>query len=173
MDYGHTVNSRDDLNLENWGASMPSAPFLRPTIVSSEVPATASEPREAVGIASAESAPGSAPGGIPGDNLEGAQESVQNTPDLAKSAIDPLAPPPMGQVIQISSAPAPLTAAPANPGAIRTEGDHLSSAAITEIDNAVSELGQTGDLATFYDKVQSLTEANLENSFNRKIGESH
>ena len=153
MDYGHAINpdKNDDLNLENWGANMPSAPFSHPTIVSSETPAMVTG--ESSGV------------------MNSAPVKTHESP--ARLENDPLAPPPMGQVVQISSAVEPLTATPENPSVIRTDGDHLSSAAIAEIDNAVSELGQTGDLATFYDKVQSLTEANLENSFNRKIGDAH
>ena len=51
---------------------------------------------------------------------------------------------------------------------IRTTGDHLDKAAITEIDNAIEELDQTGNISSFYDKARAMTESNLSNSFNNK-----
>ncbi len=52
---------------------------------------------------------------------------------------------------------------------IRTTGDHLEKSSIVEIDNALNELNQTGNLNNFYEEIRSMTEANLNNSFNRKL----
>lgn len=57
---------------------------------------------------------------------------------------------------------------------IRTTGDHLEKSTIPEIDSAIDELSQTGNLSNFYDEIRgegSMLDANLNNSFNRKLGD--
>ena len=56
-----------------------------------------------------------------------------------------------------------------NPDSIKTTGDKLETSSITEVDNAITELNQTGNLSNFYEEIRSMTEANLNNSFNRKL----
>ena len=56
-----------------------------------------------------------------------------------------------------------------NPDSIKTTGDKLETSSIAEVDNAITELGQTGNLSNFYEEIRSMTEVNLNNSFNRKL----
>ena len=56
-----------------------------------------------------------------------------------------------------------------NPDSIKTTGDKLEQSSITEVDNAINELNQTGNLSNFYEEIRSMTEVNLNNSFNRKL----
>ena len=56
-----------------------------------------------------------------------------------------------------------------NPDSIKTTGDKLEKSSITEVDNAITELNQTGNLGNFYEEIRSMTEVNLNNSFNRKL----
>lgn len=64
-----------------------------------------------------------------------------------------------------------------NPAHIKTTGDHLEKTTIPEVDNVIEELSQTGDLRNFYDEIRGtdekpgMVEANLHNSFNRRLGE--
>ena len=54
--------------------------------------------------------------------------------------------------------------------ALKTD-DVLDPRAIEAIDNLVEKMNQDGDIASFYDAARDMTEVNLENSYNRKIGE--
>ena len=56
-----------------------------------------------------------------------------------------------------------------NPDSIKTTGDKLEKSSIAEVDNAITELSQTGNLSNFYEEIRSMTEVNLNNSFNRKL----
>ena len=56
-----------------------------------------------------------------------------------------------------------------NPDSIKTTGDKLETSSITEVDNAIAELSQTGNLSNFYEEIRNMTETNLDNSFNRKL----
>ena len=56
-----------------------------------------------------------------------------------------------------------------NPDSIKTTGDKLEKSSITEVDNAITELNQTGNLSNFYEEIRNMTETNLNNSFNRKL----
>ena len=64
-----------------------------------------------------------------------------------------------------------------NPVNIKTTGDKLEKSTIPEIDNVINELNQTGDLTNFYDEIRGTDEkpgmfdANIGNSFNRKLGQ--
>ena len=60
---------------------------------------------------------------------------------------------------------------------IRTTGDRLAKTSISEINSAINELNQTGNLSNFYDEIRGtdekagMMEANLHNSFGRKLGQ--
>lgn len=64
-----------------------------------------------------------------------------------------------------------------NPLSVRTTGDHLEKTTIKEVDNVFDKLNQTGDLNNFYNEIRGtdgnpgMYEANLHNSYGRKIGE--
>lgn len=54
---------------------------------------------------------------------------------------------------------------------VEIKTDHnLNSHGMTAIDEAISKLNQDGDIASFYETSRDMTEANLDNSFNRKVG---
>ena len=61
---------------------------------------------------------------------------------------------------------------------IRVIGDHLEKSAITEIENAFSELDQTRNLSPFYDEIrgtggeEGMSDALLDNTYKRKIGKA-
>lgn len=50
--------------------------------------------------------------------------------------------------------------------------DRISGYALAEIDKLERKLSQDGDLSSFYDAAREMTGAYLENSFDRKLGES-
>ena len=53
--------------------------------------------------------------------------------------------------------------------AILTEGDHVSKSTLREVDLATAKLGQDGNIADFYSEIRDMMEANLDNSYNRKL----
>ncbi len=57
---------------------------------------------------------------------------------------------------------------PPDSKAIKTT-DKLDARAVKIIDEAVEKLNQDGDIASFYDAARGMMEANLENSYNRKL----
>lgn len=173
MDYGHTPSTSDasgtssiskmldigerqhfevqnpanqNLNLDNWSPD-PKQPLksLEQTQFNEEM----------VGLPESERAPI-----ISSDSHEDAHN------------IDP-AKLPLGQVVPLEMPPVtPVAPSPdVNFRAIRTDGDHLSKTAVTEVNQAIEKLAQTGDVSSFYDEARAMTDANLENSFDRKIGE--
>ena len=80
----------------------------------------------------------------------------------------------LGQITDLEP-PSPVQmpiSATINRATIHTENDHLTDAAIREVDSAIERLSQTGDLATFYEEARDLTEANLGNSYNHHQGEA-
>ena len=106
-------------------------------------------------------------------------------------SLEPLAKNPyeLGQITPVTSANPPKTDAKNftptpipepfqkyNKNNIRTTGDHLEKSAISEVDNVINELNQTGDLNSFYNEIRGtdetpgMMEVNLGNSFNRKLG---
>lgn len=52
---------------------------------------------------------------------------------------------------------------------IKTEGDHVSKATLREVDKAEVKLSQDGNIADFYTTVRNMMEANLDNSYDRKL----
>ena len=80
--------------------------------------------------------------------------------------------PKLGQIATIENSinlPEVKKSASYNPDSIKTTGDKLESSSIAEIDNAINELNQTGNLTNFYEEIRSMTEVNLNNSFNRQL----
>lgn len=55
-----------------------------------------------------------------------------------------------------------------NYNVIKTK-EHLEEAAIKEIDNSITRLKQTGNVADFYDAARNAMEANVDNSYERKL----
>lgn len=113
----------------------------------------------------------SAPDGLAPDN--------STTPDkIAPQA--PENPYKLGQITPITpidpNQPVKIPSQKYNAANIKTTGDKLEKSTIPEIDNLIDELNQTGDLNNFYDEIRGtdekpgMMEANLHNSFNRKLG---
>lgn len=155
MDNGHhnaifsSPDVDDNLNEENWQRSL-------------EISAPAGMPTPEQIIASGENA----------EKNELSTPENTNTPN-APAPENPIPlenPQPFGQITPISG-PQPQSANPKtyNPVDIKTTGDRLEKSTIPVIDNAISELNQTGNLSNFYDEIRGMTEVNLNNSFNRKL----
>ncbi len=81
--------------------------------------------------------------------------------------------PALGQIVPTGNQNAlSVTRVNYNPVNIRTTGDHLEKTTMEEIGNVIEKLNQTGDLNNFYEEIRgegSMLEANLNNSFNRKL----
>ena len=102
---------------------------------------------------------------------EGFIESrVENQPPEEKTesvtTIDTFAPSTLNDTIEKISFNASL---------IRTDGDRINKSAISEVDDVVSKLAQTGNTADFYatvrgdEKHPGMVRANLKNSYNREV----
>ena len=86
----------------------------------------------------------------------------------------------LGQITPISpigtNNPTPENSRKYNVANIKTTGDKLEKSTIPEIDNIIEELNQTGNLTNFYDEIRGtdekpgMMEANLHNSYGRKLG---
>lgn len=125
----------------------------------------------------------SAPAGLPKpetftDSLEQSRPSAETPIEVPKeSSAFPVNPFEMPNSQELGKELGKITSLDTHVGAqsnpsqfsVRTTGDHLEKSSITEIDNALSELSQTGNLNNFYEEIRSMTEANLNNSFNRKL----
>lgn len=149
MDNGHKNLQRDsfadadtNLNEDNWQKSLEiSKPVDMPTPES-----LMSNLTETTGAGQTESSP-----------VEPAPAPEFTPPESAN----------LGQITTISTTS--ISETPEKKySQIRTTGDHLDKAAITEIDNAIEELNQTGNISNFYDQARAMTESNLSNSFNNK-----
>ena len=78
----------------------------------------------------------------------------------------------LGQITTLENAisVAPVAEHPTyNPDNIKTSGDRLEKSSIIEVDTAIEQLNQTGNLSDFYEEIRGMTEVNLNNSFNRKL----
>ena len=62
----------------------------------------------------------------------------------------------------------PEPATPFDKSRIKT-GKSLSKDSAQEINKVIGKLNRDGDVASFYDTARDMMEANLENSFNRKL----
>ena len=56
-----------------------------------------------------------------------------------------------------------------NRTAFRTTGDKLNIDAIKELDAEISKLNQTGNISDFYNHAREAMEANIDNSYGRKL----
>jgi len=56
-----------------------------------------------------------------------------------------------------------------NVDAVYTEGDHIAKSALIEVRRAESKFYQTGNASDFYEDTRNLMEANLNNSWGRKL----
>lgn len=65
--------------------------------------------------------------------------------------------------------PGKIIEASFNRAVIKTDGNRISSGAIKEINRAKAQLDQTGNISDFYDTARSAMEANLDNSYGRKL----
>ena len=78
--------------------------------------------------------------------------------------------PPNASPDNIDSAdPAKVIEASFNRTAFKTS-DKLDPNGVKEIDRSIAKLEQTGDVADFYDTAREAMEANIDNSFSRKLG---
>lgn len=112
------------------------------------------------------------------------------TPELLqeKSNIAPKSDPELGEIVPIPNSTPSFSSTQQNMDAlnsrtsynpinIRTSGDRLEKSTIPEVDNIINELDQTGNLNNFYDEIRGtdgrpgMMEINLDNSFNRKLGQ--
>lgn len=161
MDSGHT--KLEKLNQDDWQRSLEiSAPTSLPT------PEALQE--KANDFFTEENTVGNFPGTSGNENTEEPPVVDSQPPET------PANPDELGQITPIST-PAPTLSSENksfNSSNIRTTGDHLEKSTIPEIDSAISELNQTGNLNNFYDEIRgegSMLDANLRNSFNRKLGD--
>lgn len=100
------------------------------------------------------------------------ETSEQDTPELPNFTPPETSESKLGQITTIENSinmPEVRKESNYNPGSIKTTGDKLEKSSIIEVDNAITELNQTGNLSNFYDEIRSMTEVNLNNSFNRKL----
>lgn len=85
--------------------------------------------------------------------------------------------PQLGQITPINQPEPGAFSQNYNPVNIKTSGDKLEKSTIPEVDNVIAELSQTGNLNSFYDEIRGsdqkpgMMEANLKNSYGRKLGE--
>ncbi|MBR3324091.1 hypothetical protein IKG24_00935 [Candidatus Saccharibacteria bacterium] len=115
------------------------------------------------------------------DSSEQTATENQNIPENQPSESQPLEnlsqPNELGQITTIAAPSITPTSENKsfNTAKIKTTGDHLEKSTIPEIDRAINELNQTGNLNNFYDEIRGeggMTDANLNNSFNRKLGDN-
>lgn len=165
--FGGNPDMGGSLNEENWQRSLEiSAPVDMPApeqVAKTEIAST-----EDAGLYSAENA-------LAPDNSTPAAPENQ-TINIPENPYE------LGQITstEVPVDPAnPAFAKPPkyNPVNIKTTGDHLDKSTVPEINNIIEELSQTGDLNNFYDEIRGtdekpgMMEANLQNSFNRKLGQ--
>ena len=94
---------------------------------------------------------------------------IDNPKDTLQETIDVLAPP-------TSELSQPTTGSTAfDSKLIRTDGDHISKKAISEVDHVISKFTQAGDAADLYATIRGddthpgMVRDNLKNSFNREV----
>lgn len=91
-------------------------------------------------------------------------------PEIPKlgEVIDINMPPSAKAERQKDADPAKIIEASFDKTVIKT-GEVLSPAAVKVVDKATAEFNKTGDAKKFYDTVRTAMEANLDNSYNRKL----
>ena len=147
--------AEENLNTDNWGQTQKDSDSL-PNIPSPNNPSSSLKNEAIVSLPEQEHTIVSSPQ---------QENAIFTTPKEAS----------LGQVVPLEPmgmSPATLAGfSTVNLKAIRTDGDHLGKTAIAEVNQVIEKLAQTGDVSSFYDEARAMTGANLENSFNRKIGE--
>ncbi|MDO4611643.1 MAG: hypothetical protein Q4B34_02175 [Candidatus Saccharibacteria bacterium] len=106
---------------------------------------------------------------------------IISTPDTSTNSQEPR----LGEIIPADPIPGPLPptfsdapktapVAAFDHQAVREEkgSGRISTHTLTEINKLEQKLNQDGDLSSFYDNARDMTSAYLENSFDRKLGES-
>lgn len=149
----------NSLNEENWQKSLEvSKPVDLPApekFEETETPVITSEIASSV-----PETPAKAPEAIP----------IASSLERPASSEKPLA---LGQIVSMSpEINQAVTRVNYNPANIRTTGDRLEKTTLFEVNKVVEKLSQTGDLNNFYEEIRGedgMLEANLNNSFNRKL----
>ena len=159
----------DDFDAETWQKSLDiSAPtdMPSPESLNSVGPLNSAESVEPVNPAA----------NIPSETSNSTEANNSNTAVLTpENASQPEPMNSLGQITTIENAVSSTSVAgqPSyEPSNIRTTGDRLEKSSIEEIDKAINELSQTGNLNNFYNEIRgegSMLETNLSNSFNRKL----
>ena len=160
----NTFESENNLNLDNSGASW--APSRDPRNIGSRAIFSAPEPVPSLENEKNVSAE-------PGMTLV-------EKPDLPTDI--ELAPPEMNGLPEMpnftpAAAPTldPVKEVPFDETAIKTEGDHVNHATLTEIDKTIAKLDHTGNAADFYAAIRGddthpgMVRNNLKNSFGRDV----
>ncbi len=159
----------DDFNAETWQKSLDiSAPtgMPSPESLNSVGPLNFAESSESANPATMN------PTETSGPTEANNSGTVVSTPENVSQS-EPANP--LGQITTIENAisTTPMASQPSyEPSNIRTTGDRLEKSSIEEIDKAINELSQTGNLNNFYNEIRgegSMLETNLSNSFNRKL----
>ena len=102
-------------------------------------------------------------------------ESPNPTPgpedNSASPSLDPAITSPQPGEAQPSAAAAPDANGPIviNFSDLKTKEDRLDPKAVEVVDQAIHKLDQDGNIADFYETARNMTEAHLENSYNRKL----
>jgi len=96
---------------------------------------------------------------------QGDLDELSSGPELGK-IIDLSMPP--GVEGEIKEDPSKIIEASFDRTVIKTD-DKLSSSAVKEIDTAIANLDRDGDISKFYGMVRDAMEANLDNSYGRKL----
>ncbi len=112
------------------------------------------------------------PDPTPRDSREIGSRAIENSdprprPEISPAILEQSNLPPMPKDTAIVESALDI---PFDKNALKTT-DKLSQTGIEAIDAAVEKLNQDGDIANFYDTARQMMEANLDNSYNRKLGE--
>lgn len=100
------------------------------------------------------------------DHTENIGEGSQNSEPQLGEVVD-LSMPPGAESLNLEDPDVPAEAS-FDKNAIRTS-EKLSPSAIKEVDMAIAKLNQDGNIADFYNTARDAMEANLDNSYNRKL----
>ncbi len=167
MDYGHTSQNDNNFFTAGAGADSSSAQTKNPELddnlsLSNESAnwnkiAAARNPRDF------------------GNKVVNSQETIPSEAEIAPSGETEL-----GKIVEVGMPPVStsenkdtkttgeIIEASFDRTVIKTD-KKLSTKAINEVDKAVNKLGRDGNVADFYDTARDAMEANLDNSYNRKL----
>ena len=111
-----------------------------------------------------------------GSKVIGSPENLGKDRELPDIPQEKVAQEELGEIAAELVPPEITPSVPAfNPNLIRTEGDRINGATLSEIDHVESKLKQTGNAADFYatirgdDNNPGMMRGNLKNSFNREV----